>query len=244
MQTTLQVGESVIAVEYRLDKQLVVFSHGFGVRRDARGLFTDIIAALPRGWGYVLFDFDGFDEVTNQQHIVGFEARLNTLDAVLHWAKAQEGVEKVHLVGHSIGALTIASLAPEDIGSLILLAPPLSLGSRFVDTFIKRSGASHKGDQWTIPRTDGTITIINDSALAELMSVDAEGEISKLALFRPYSVILPADDQILPDEDYTEIITMPSVTMFGVDKANHDFSGENRAELVELLIAQLTTPVS
>jgi pimeloyl-ACP methyl ester carboxylesterase len=244
MQTTLQVGKSVVTLNYRLGKQVVVFSHGFGVRSDARGLFTDIVTALPKGWGYVLFDYDTFDDVTKRQQIVGFQKRLDILSAVLQWAETQNDVEKVHVVGHSIGALTIASLAPEKVSSLVLLAPPLSLGSRFVARFIKRPGAAHEADTWTIPRSDGTYTIIKDDSLAQLMNADAEGELSKLALFRPYTIILAGDDEVLPDEDYTALITMPSVNMFGIDKADHDFTGAARSDLVNTVLAQLSSPVS
>jgi hypothetical protein len=71
MQTTLQVGNSVVNLEYQLGAQMVVFSHGFGVRADAHGMFTDIAQALPRGWGYVLFDYDTFDTAKNEQRIIG-----------------------------------------------------------------------------------------------------------------------------------------------------------------------------
>src|SRR4051812_9819731 len=83
MQTTLQVGKSVINLDYRLGEQMVVFSHGFGVRSDARGLFTDIVQALPRGWGYVLFDYDDFDATKNEQQVNGFAERLSRLQTVI-----------------------------------------------------------------------------------------------------------------------------------------------------------------
>jgi len=244
MQTTLQVGEDVVQLEYRLDKQVVVFSHGFGVRRDARGLFTDIAAALPRGWGYVLFDYDGFDETHNQLQVGGADGRLARLKAVVAWAQAQTDVKDVHLIGHSMGSLTIASLAPEDVGKLLLLAPPLSLGSRFAETFTKRPGAEHEGSAWSFPRSDGTTTLVEDKVLAELASIDAEGELSKLALFRSYVIILAGSDEMLPDADYTGLITMPAVSMLSIDKANHDFNGEARTELVRTVVEQLKQTVS
>jgi pimeloyl-ACP methyl ester carboxylesterase len=241
MQTTLRVGDGNVALNYQLAKHMVVFSHGFGVRNDARGMFTDIAQALPKDWGYALFDYDGFDETSRQQKVVGFAARVQRLQTVLEWVQAQDGVEKVSIVGHSIGALTIANLAPEHAASIVLIAPPLSLGSRFAEQFTKRADARHDGHTWFIPRADGTITVVDDEVLAELMNVDAEGELAKLALFRPYAIILAGVDEVIPDADYTELITMPSVTMEGVDRANHDFDGTARAELVTLVLKQLMT---
>ncbi|HWT55767.1 MAG TPA: alpha/beta fold hydrolase [Candidatus Microsaccharimonas sp.] len=239
MQTTLQVGERAVQIEYVLAPQMVVFSHGFGVRHDARGLFTDIVAALPKGWGYALFDYDSYDEATKQQHVVGFATRLKELKAVVDWALVQKGVEKLHLVGHSMGSLTIASLAPEIRGEIVLMVPPLTLGSRFVELYNKRPGVEHEGHTWSIPRSDGTTTIVDDVAFAELMSIDAEGELAKLAMFRSYTIVLAGTDEVLPDEDYTDLIVMPSVSMQGIDQADHDFSGRARKESVSIVVRLL-----
>lgn len=239
MQTTLQVGGRVVEIEYMLAPQIVVFSHGFGVRRDSRGMFTDIVAGLPRGWGYVLFDYDTFDVVTNQQRVVGFAARVQLLEAVIAWTRQQAGVEQLHAIGHSIGTLTLADLVPDNMGAMILLAPPLSLGLKFAERYIKRPGAEHTGHTWSIPRTDGTTTLVDDDPLAEIVSVDAEGELAKLGVLQAYSIVIAGADEVLQDEDYTELIVMPTTTMMSVDGANHDFAGTARPKLVELVIEQL-----
>lgn len=239
MQATLKVGKESLSLDYALAPQMVVFSHGFGVRRDARGIFTDITAALPAGWGYVLFEYDVFDEATNSVTISGFSDRVKHLQAVLEWTHQQAGVGKVHAVGHSIGALTIADLAPENVESIVLIAPPLSLGLHFAERFTKRPDVKHAGHTWKIPRTDGTTTIANEEPLAEIMNIEAEAVLAKLAFFRPYVMILAGADEVLQDDDYTELIVMPTVNMIGVDGANHDFTGNARAELVEIVVAQL-----
>jgi pimeloyl-ACP methyl ester carboxylesterase len=244
MQTTLQVGESVINLEYQLGKQMVVFSHGFAVRGDSRGLFTDIVKALPRGWGYVLFDFDQFDSSKNELHVIGFAERLRRLQAVIDWTVQQDGVGEVHAIGHSLGAVTLASLAPAAVEKFVLLAPPLVLGLRFAERFTKRETTTHEGHTWTIPRSDGTTTIVDDEQLAELVNVDAEGELSKLAMFRPYAIVMPGADEVEPDADYTGIITLPSIRVEGVERADHDFSGDARPELVDLVQRLLKEPVS
>lgn len=239
MQTTLKVGEKSFSVDYVLAPQMVVFSHGFGVRRDARGIFTDITAALPAGWGYVLYDYDVFDEATNSVTIAGAAERVKRLQTVLEWAQQQAGVQKVHVVGHSIGSLTIADLAPENVQSIVLIAPPLSLGLHFVERFTKRPDAKHDGHTWKIPRTDGTTTIANEEPLAEIMNIEAEAVLAKLAFFRPYVMVLAGADEVLQDDDYTELIVMPTVNMIGIDGANHDFTGNARTELVKIVVAQL-----
>src|SRR5436190_20100677 len=38
--------------------QMIVFSHGFGVGRDSRGMFTDLVKQLPADYGYILLDYN------------------------------------------------------------------------------------------------------------------------------------------------------------------------------------------
>ncbi len=239
MQTTIKVGDSDVALDYNLAPQMVVFSHGFGVRSDSRGLFSGIVQALPHGWGSVQFDYDNFDIATNQLCVTPLAERIQRLKAVIDWARQQAGVETVNIVGHSLGCLVIAQLAPENIGKIILLAPPLALGSRFAEIYTKRPGAKHDGHTWILPRADGTTTVVDDEPFADLVSMDAEGELTKLAMFRPYSLILASADEVLPDADYTDILVMPSVNGMGIDSADHNFTGGSRGEVIRLVNQQL-----
>ena len=64
-------------LEYRLAPSMLVFSHGFGVRRDSRGMFTDIIQHLPEDFGYVLFDYDSSENGMTRATLTGEQiARL------------------------------------------------------------------------------------------------------------------------------------------------------------------------
>jgi hypothetical protein len=40
-----------------MSKHVIVYSHGFGVRKDDRGLLTDIAKSMP-GVDHVLFDYN------------------------------------------------------------------------------------------------------------------------------------------------------------------------------------------
>jgi pimeloyl-ACP methyl ester carboxylesterase len=239
MQTTLKVGEADVTLDYNLAPQVVIFSHGFGVGPDSRGLFASIAQSLPRGWGYVMFNYDTHDVSTNQTHITAMPERVERLKAVLDWTRQQPGVEQLHIVAHSLGCLVAAQLAPESIGKLVLLAPPLVMGSRFEEIYTKRPTAKHEGHTWSLPRSDGTTTIIDDQPFADMVSSDAEGELTKLAMFRPYSLILASTDEILPDADYTDLLVLPSVNGMGIDGADHNFGGGSRAEVVQLVNDQL-----
>jgi len=47
-----------------MSKHVIVYSHGFGVRKDDRGLLTDIAKSMP-GVDHVLFDYNFIDEQAN-----------------------------------------------------------------------------------------------------------------------------------------------------------------------------------
>ena len=43
-------------------RSVVLFSHGFGVKKDARGMFTDIVQSLGSDYLPVMFDYNGVSE--------------------------------------------------------------------------------------------------------------------------------------------------------------------------------------
>ena len=233
-------GGAAFTVEYSLAGRMVVFSHGFGVRRDGRGMLAEIAHSLPEGTGYVLFDYNDIDETAGTVRAATFSEQVSRLEAVLAWTKQLAGVETVSLIGHSMGCLVIAELAPEGIDRIILLAPPTTpLGGYRRQRYTRRPDAQRVGDTWHIPRRDGTITIISDAVFDELEQVDAEGELVKLAMFRPFTLVVAEADEVLPDDDYTELIALPAVASYGVEDAGHNFTGTARKELLRIIAGEL-----
>src|SRR4051812_23517766 len=94
-------GDAQLTADVQLAPHVVIFSHGFGVQRDSRGMFTDIAAALPKGVGYVLFDYNDIDSAHNLVHANGFADQVIRLRAVISWVRMQPGVTQISLVGHS-----------------------------------------------------------------------------------------------------------------------------------------------
>jgi len=240
MQGWIPFGDMRLDVEYELAPHMVIFSHGFGVRRDSRGLFTDIVAALPRGTGYVLFDYDDFDAAHNLIHINGFDDDVRRLRAILEWTRQQNGVSTVSLVGHSLGSLVIADLAPPNIDTILLLAPPTTqLGGYRRRRYTQRPGAEQVRGVWRIPRRQGATLLISEAIFDELEHIDPEGELVKLALLRTFTLVIAEADEVLVDDDYTELMVMDNITSLGVEGADHLFSGFARPQLVELVTKQL-----
>ena len=118
-----------INIEGRNGSPMVVFSHGFGVKCDSRGLFTDIASSLPTHFGYILFDYNKIENLSGREHVHlrSYSEQVQILGSVLGIAKGKSST--VYLVGHSMGSVTISLLKDADVHKVILLAPPLSTTS-------------------------------------------------------------------------------------------------------------------
>ena len=220
-------------LEYRLAPNMVVFSHGFGVRRDSRGMFTDLVRSLPDGFGYVLFDYD---DVVGEGTLRATyaTAQVDRLKQVMAWAKAQPGVERIGLVAHSRGCIIAALASITSLSAVILLAPPLVDGHarRY---FTTKPGTVRKGDDWYVPRSDGTTTIISEGVFQEFEDVQREEVVLSYVAKQPACLIVAGADKILDDQDYASFEHNPNVSLAAIPGASHDFDGASRQELIRLV---------
>ncbi len=222
-----------ITIEYELAQQMVVFSHGFGVQRDGRGLFTDIAAQLPKGFGCVLFDYNDIqlDLVT----LANFSEQKQRLRTVLKWVAAQPGISNISLVAHSIGCISAALAQPNNLQQVLFLAPPTSIGERTRNYFTGKAGAIREGNHWAVPRNDGTTSIVPESFFDEFEAVDAKETLTMYADIQTYELITAGDDEVLLDANYEDLSKHPNVNWRIINGANHNFEGASRQELVAVI---------
>jgi len=225
-------------LEYRLAPHMVVFSHGFGVRRDARGMFTDIAESLPNGFGFVLFEYNMPEG--DKLRLTSLSDQVARLKQVIAWARQQPGVESISIVAHSKGCTVTALAQPDNVGSVIMLTPPLHVGSGTMTMFTTRPGAVRDGDTWSIPRSDGTTSLVDQAVFDEMATVNGENVVIDYAEKRPLHVVAAGDDRILPNQDYSRVAACPGVTLDVIPVASHDFAGAARQPLVHLVTQYLT----
>lgn len=220
---------------------MVIFSHGFAVQRDAHGLFTDISQQLSKGFGYVLFDYNDISRDGSTVKVTMLKAQAERLKVVVEWTRQQPGVNMLHLLAHSMGCTVVAELAPDAIGQMLMLAPPLAYSRSLTEHLIHKPDA-YKDERaiWHIPRSDGTTSLIGAEIFQQWERVDYEGELVKLALLHPFVLVIPESDSVLPDMDYTELMVMPAITSVGIEGADHDFTGAVRRELVAAINKELS----
>ncbi len=226
-------------IEYRLESNLVVFSHGFGVRRDARGMFTDIVANLPAGIGYLLIDYNKSEN--DALRLSSMSDQVARLQTMIAWAKQQPGVRQLALVAHSKGCTVSAMAGAEQLASVIMLAPSLHAGSGIRARFTTRPGATKQGATWAIPRTDGTVSLIDEAVLEELDNSDGEKAVLAYGQKQPLHIIAAGSDNVLIDQDYSRVAQCPGATFVTIDAADHDFTGVTRQPMVEAVVGYLRT---
>ncbi len=225
--------------EYKLATEVVVFSHGFGVGRDNRGLFTDITECLPSGLGYVLFDYYDYNDALATVVLTDFTEQTKRLRQVIDWAQKQPGVVKVHLVAHSIGCIVAALARPVIDGRVAFLASPASIGKKTKEYFTSKPGATEKNGIWTIPRQDGTYSLVPSSLFDEFESTNAADVLINFAGVKPYVLYIAGRDEILPLKEYEVLRRHSAITVVTIPGADHNFNGDSRKEVISAIGASL-----
>jgi hypothetical protein len=224
-----------------MKKHVIIFSHGFGVRKDDRGLFPDIIKALP-DTECVMFDYSHFDEATNTTVATTLSDQAELLRQQVTMAKTNNPDAIIDLVCHSQGCIIAALAQAESIRKTIFLAPP---DQRFggtgrmeekINTMLQLPGAIMDADgSLHYPRRDGSTTIIPQSYWQSRQEVDAIKIYKELALKTELTIIQSLEDEIIGLTDFSEL---PETVEIIQMNTGHDFKDEARNE-VALNVAKL-----
>jgi len=156
------------------------------------------------------------------------------LRTILVWLRQLAVVKDVGIIAHSRGCIDVALAAIHPLKSVMLLAPPLQSG-HVREYYTGRAGSLLRGGEWFVPRSDGTTSIISESMFDEYEQLDLVQIISDYAALQPLHIIAAGADQILVDQDFSQVQYAPGVTLVTVQSASHDFSDSSRNELVELI---------
>jgi pimeloyl-ACP methyl ester carboxylesterase len=213
-------------------KHLVIFSHGFGVRKDDRGLLTDIAQAFPEAEP-VLFDYFEINEADKTLTICPFSAQTKMLAQAVEKAKLSNPDAVIDLIAHSQGTMVAALAKPDGIRKVVLLAPVFDMG-------LERALAKYRSKGADI-NLDGISKLAPVDGLARLVPAQYWQERKELKPFEEYKalakktkvVVIEANqDEVLPKVDLSELD--PSIKLISLD-GNHGFSGRARKELIGIL---------
>lgn len=214
----------------------IIFIHGFGVTKNARGLFTDIAQAFEeKGARCILTDLNVVDEVGN--------ITLNTISkqAEIVQTVFQENYKEgdtVDLICHSQGCVVGAIADLPNIRKVVLMTPPtnndiqktLEFFKSRPDTIINLEGESH------LTRADGTRTIAHKEYWLDRQGMDYVEQYKKLASHNPVSTIIANQDEVV---DNGAVEELAKITHLIHMDGNHNFTGDSREVLIEKLLSIL-----
>jgi hypothetical protein len=208
---------------------IIIFSHGFGVRQDARGLFTDIAAALSDAQP-IFFDYNEIDETNNTTLVRPLSQQAEILKKVLAGAKVANPSATIDLICHSQGAIAAALATLTGIRKTILIAPPADMNfERMQKMFKDRPGTEiNMHGISRLARRDGSFTLVPSEYWAERKEIQPIELYNKLATQTELIIIRAKQDEVLGETDFSEIRNTTIINLDG----NHGFIGEARGPLL------------
>jgi len=206
---------------------MIVFSHGFGVDKYSRGLFSDI-AGLFNEKDTLLFDYNEVNDKDKTITLASLNSQADKLRQVL--SKIDE---PINLICHSQGCLVAALANPIGLQSILFLAPVSTTSSKdFKKLFGERLTVGKRDEPDRLKRKDGTTTIIDKTFWDSLDAAnDVEELYQSLASTTFLTIITAGSDELIetsfPElENKAEIHTMP--------EADHNFTGKSREQLLDI----------
>jgi hypothetical protein len=231
-----------VRIEHNLgpdSRHAVIFSHGFGVKRDSRGLFTDLTENLPAHLNFILFDYYQYLEDGNIL-VSPISQQVRILKAVYAWAKVKN--LQLSLIGHSMGCL-IPALANLDFQNIILLAPPThSLPkadpSKVLDYFMHHEGASKVSGAVHIPKKSGAALVLPADFSTDQTMINPLGLILNYASIASteLNIISAQKDEAIQDPTPSQFKLGANISIQTIQNADHNFTGSARLKLITAVL--------
>ncbi|MDD3284348.1 MAG: hypothetical protein PHZ07_02020 [Patescibacteria group bacterium] len=215
-------------------KHIIIFSHGFGVLKDDRGLFTELSKGfLQDKIESVMFDYNEIDYDKKEITVKPFSEQAKILQKVINETVKDNPDSIIDIITHSQGAVMVALAKLEGIRSVIILAPFFYTDiHNIMERYTKNSSneINFSGTSKRL-RSDGTTTIIPASYWTERFATDIYKLYNDLALTTDLTIINAGEDEIMDKRDLSKIFNAKIINIHG----NHDFSGESRKNLVSFV---------
>lgn len=208
-------------------KKAVVYSHGFGVKADARGMFTEIAAAFSQ-YKSIMFDYN--EVLPNGDTIVApIREQARKLQSIIDETDADE----IILLCHSQGCMIAGLVDLSKVAKVILLAPPVVASMQHViDKLFKKPGSVYlEGGVSRLARSDGSMTFLPKEYMQSLDGLNPIKLYKGVVRQKPTAIIRATQDEVLGLTDLSAITTQE---VFDI-ASDHDFTGENRQKMIAIL---------
>jgi len=212
-------------------KHIIIFSHGFGTRKDDRGLLTNIADELSKTQS-ILFDYNGVDETGKILTVRLLSEQAKMLNDVIKKVRLGNPGSMIDIIGHSQGCLAIALAQPLGIHKTIFITPSLNNDiEHTINMFKGRPGTEiNLLGISKLARKDGTITIVPAKFWEERKRFDPIAVYNKLAPQTELLIINANQDDVLGKAETKGLDK--NIKILELD-GNHQFSGEARGALID-----------
>ena len=219
---------------------IVIYSHGFGVRKTDRGLFTAIAKALPDAHS-VMFDYNPVNEASNTLTVKPLQDQALKLRKIINTSRAEYPGAIIDLVCHSQGCVVAGLVKPRGIRKVIMLTPPTDISeATIVERYRTRKGIEIDVNARTrLSRSDGSTTVIHPEYWQSLAGINPIKLYNRLARFTGLRIINARHDDVLGEVSFEGI--NPGISLVTLD-GNHNFDDEEaRNRLLYILQKELAT---
>ncbi|MFA4942374.1 MAG: YqiA/YcfP family alpha/beta fold hydrolase [Patescibacteria group bacterium] len=214
-------------------KHIIIYSHGFGVRKDDLGLLTDIAEAFPEIES-MLFDYYEVDEIKKTITTCPISAQVERLNKIINETRKSNPEAIIDLIGHSQGTIAAALAKPEGIRKAIFISTVFDVSlKRTLERYKLKSDVEINLEGVSIiPSSTGLTKIIPAQYWQERVAVEPFKEYNAFAEKTDIVVINANHDEILPKVSLEEL--SPKIKVIQLD-GNHSFDGEDRKNLIETI---------
>lgn len=218
---------------------IIIYSHGFGVRKDDRGLFTAISRAVPDATS-ILFHYNPINDRSNTLAAKPLNEQVQKLRKVINTARSEYPGAVIDLVCHAQGCVVAGVLKPRDIRKIIMLTPPAKISeAALIEQLSPRMETAIDVTVRTrLPGADGSTTVIHPEYWQSLAGVEPVKLYNRLAKFTALRIINARNDEVLGPINFEGLD--PSISSVTLD-GNHNFEEEeSRKRLLYILQKELS----
>lgn len=217
-------------------KHIVIYSHGFGVVKDDRGLFTDISSVLPN-FQNELFDYNHFDKERNAIIVSPLNKQAIKLGQVISKIQNDNPEAIIDIICHSQGCITAALACPDGIRKTVFLAPPDNLDiDRFIKKFNRPGSTIDLEGESLLVRRDGGLTVVPKDFWTSMETPNVLNLYNRYGNKTDLTIVDATEDETLGNTDFTK--TVENIKLNEL-RADHNFSGNSRSEVKNLVVKLL-----
>lgn len=223
--------------EYEGNKKsgkVIIFSHGFGVKRNSWGMFNEIGDTLKEDNLIIRFDYNKIIPEKNALYLFPPSLQAKMLEQVYHYTRNTFSPFHFTIIAHSMGCVIASQATFPQLDCVILLSPPIKPPYQSIKDYFSQRPNTHFDEQGItrIEKSDGSLNYVPQEFWPEVKSTQPIKKYQKLMTHSSVYAIHPKDDQILSEEPYPQLAKLLEDQYYEID-GNHDFAPPHRQKLLD-----------